>query len=185
MNYLNVAIKGLNWPYLGWKPQRVLKKMRPHIKMLSGDYYTYKMKAYYQWGSPHCRLCQKPSPHNENEEDFEHILTVCSAYTEVRNRIFEEMGKICEQSRGWINFKDFLENLAQLVQFILNGSSLNLPSRFNYEEILCSNISELSRDLCFSINKTRLDRMVRWSEDSVSHSPVIIIVRRLSFVWDK
>ena len=45
------------------------------------------MKADYQGGSPHCRLCQQPSENNENVENLEHILTKCNAYSEVRVRI--------------------------------------------------------------------------------------------------
>ena len=152
MNYLHVAIKGLNGrphPALhDVKTTKDVQKMRPYIKMLSGDYYTYKMKADNQGGSPHCRLCQKRSPLNENEEDLKHILTECSAYSEVRERIFQEMEEICEKSRGGIIFANLLMNNNQLTQFLLDCSSINLAAK----------MFELSRDLCFSINKTRLER---------------------------
>ena len=161
MNYLNIAIKGLNGrPHpalLNVKTTHDVQKMRPHIKMLSGDYYTYKMKADYQGGSPHCRLCQESSPNNENEEDIKHILTDCSAYSEVRERIFKEIEEICEKSSGGIKFNNMVKDKNQLTQFILDCSSINLPTRFSNDDILCSKMFELSRDLCFSINKTRLE----------------------------
>ena len=52
MVYFNIAVKGLNGRHhpalLGVKSTKGVQKIRPHIKMLSGDYYTYKMKADYQ-----------------------------------------------------------------------------------------------------------------------------------------
>jgi hypothetical protein len=69
------------------------------------------------------------------------------------------MEEICEKSRGGIIFKDFLMNNNQLTQFLLDCSSLNLAARFSGDNILCSKMFELSRDLCFSINKTRLERL--------------------------
>ena len=65
---------------------RCLKNACTH-QMLCSDLYTYQMKADYQGGSPHCRLCQQPSENNENVENLEHILTKCNAYSEVRVRI--------------------------------------------------------------------------------------------------
>ena len=61
MTYLNIATKGLNGRFhpalQGVSTSQGVSKMRVHIKMLCQDFYTYKMKAEYQGGSPNCRLC--------------------------------------------------------------------------------------------------------------------------------
>ena len=61
MTFLNISVKGLNGrchPALqGVKTTKNVQSMRPHIKMLSGDYYTYQLRSEYKGGSPHCRLC--------------------------------------------------------------------------------------------------------------------------------
>jgi hypothetical protein len=168
MVHLNIAVKGLNGRHhpalLGVKSTKGVQKMRPHIKMFSGDYYTYKMKADYQGGSPHCRLCQEATPNNENVEDLKHFLTECSAYSELRERTFQEMEDICKETRSEINFKDILKNPNHLTQFVLDCTSLNLPARISCDDNLCLNMFELSRDLCFSVNKTRLDRLKKMKE---------------------
>ena len=88
-----------------------------------------------------------------------HILVGCSAYSDVREIIFQEMEKIGENARSGVIFKDMHNNPSNLTQFILDCSSLNLPARISYDDTLCSKLFELSRDLCFSVNKTRLDTL--------------------------
>ena len=59
--------------------------------MLCGDYYTYQLKAQYKGGSPNCKLCKISPEQNDNIdniENIEHILTQCSAYSDIRQRIF-------------------------------------------------------------------------------------------------
>ena len=65
--------------------------MRAHLKMLCNDLYTYKRKSDYQGGSPHCSLCQG------SIEDLDHILAQCSAYSDVRDRILDDIEKICSE----------------------------------------------------------------------------------------
>ena len=95
LSYLNISLKGLNGrchPALhGIKTTKNVQSMRPHIKMLSGDYYTYQLRSEYQGGAPYCRLCLEPPSKTEKIEDLEHILTECGSYTEVRKRILSEM----------------------------------------------------------------------------------------------
>ena len=61
MNYLNVATKGLNGrhhPVLSSATtSKEVKELRPVLKMLTMDYYTYSMRASQSGGSSHCRIC--------------------------------------------------------------------------------------------------------------------------------
>ena len=90
MTYLNVNLSGLSGrthPALrDITTSQQVTKMRPHLKMLCNDYYTYEQKAKYQGGSPICRLCSMDKP-----ENVEHILTICPNYSVVRERVILEM----------------------------------------------------------------------------------------------
>ena len=158
MSYLNIATKGLNGlphPALfDIQTTSSVQKMRPHIKMLCGDYYTYQLKAKYQGGSPHCRLCP-----NQDIEHIEHILTQCPEYEDVRQRIFNDIKNICDQSRSSICFEELVTEPKTLTQFILDCSSLNLQYRINSSDEHCASIFNLARDLCYSINKSILQKL--------------------------
>ena len=161
MSYLNIGTKGLNGRFhpalQGVTTSQGVSKMRAHIKMLCQDLYTYEIKAAYQGGSPNCRLCLASSQNKEYTENIEHIVSVCSAYTEVRCRILEEMKHICENSKSGIQFDELKQNSSLLTQFILDCCSLNLPQRFNIDDQECQKIFQLSRDLCHYIRKRRME----------------------------
>ena len=160
MSFLNISIKGLNGrchpALLGIKTTESVRKMRPFLKMLTCDYYTFQLRAKYQGGSPHCKSCEAQPPKNE---DLPHILTECIAYSDIRNRIFKDYEELCNNAINQINFSDFLKNPSHLTQFILDCGSLNLPSRISYDDPVCSYIFKLSHDLCFGINKTRINKL--------------------------
>ena len=125
--------------------------------MLCSDLYTYQMKAENHGGSPHCRLCQQPSENNENVENLQHILTECTAYSEVRDRIVNEMENLCGRSKSGINFEEIRKN--QLTQFILDCTSMNLKSRIKTCDTIFGELFQLSRDLCFYVKKTRIAKL--------------------------
>ena len=149
---------------LGVNTTQGVSKMRPHLKMLCNDLYTYSLKANYQGGSPHCRLCQEPSADNTNSEDIQHILTSCRVYDEVRSSIFQEMENICSVSPSQVQFQEIVKNQDILTQFILDCTSLNLKSRINVRDNAALEIFSLSRDLCFSITKTRMQKLKEITE---------------------
>ena len=64
------------------------------------------MKADYQGGSANCRLCLASIENKEVTENIEHIVSVCSSYTEVRCRILREMRTVCENSKSGIQFDE-------------------------------------------------------------------------------
>ena len=157
MKFLNVNLIGLSGrchPALSnITTTKQVSRMRPHIKMLCGDYYTYELKSKYQGGSPHCRLC---GTEEKSIENIQHILTTCLSYSDVRNRIISDMKNILKNIDYIQCYETIFEDNLNLTQFILDCTSANLPIRLNYSDKITSDIFELSRGLCYSINKTRL-----------------------------
>ena len=87
----------------------------------------------------------------------QHILTTCSYYTDVRNRVISDMKTIIEKIDYIQSYETIFEDDLNLTQFILDCTSTNLPIRLNYNDRNTSDIFELSKGLCYSINKTRLN----------------------------
>ena len=130
LRYLNVQATGLTGrPHhvLSWLlTTQDVSMVRPHIKMLSGDYQCYAYLAYDMGIDPHCRLCKtlnssQPAP----AEDLEHVLTRCSATSDTRSYYTPELLNIV--ARYFPNNR-LLTSIAHqhLTQFILDCSSLNL-----------------------------------------------------------
>ena len=157
LTYMNVSLLGLRGrlhPVLnGIVTPDEVKKCRIHLKMLIGDYLTYETKSAQSGGSPYCRCCSMSPPHIET---IEHILTQCSAYSNIRERIFEEFTVACEASESRLKFNSLLSNASTLCQFILDPTSFNLTSRIHFDDAGLQNILKISRDFCFATNKERL-----------------------------
>ena len=99
--------------------------------MLIGDLYTYQTKSEQSGGSPNCRLCT-----DMQAEDTCQILTLCSAYSDIRIRILKEYSYLCLQSSSAVNFVEILSNKEDTCQFILDPSSINLKQRINASDPL-------------------------------------------------
>ena len=102
--------------------------VRPHIKMLAGDYQCYAYLAYDRGTNPHCRMCHilsRPSSDPAPAEDLVHLLTRCMATADTRNRILPELLNIVAHS---FPSNNLLNNTSHdlLTQFILDCSSINL-----------------------------------------------------------
>ena len=163
MTYLNVSVTGLrgrHHPALAnMLTTHDVQKSRPHLKMLCKDYYTYEKRADQSGGSPHCRSCSgtnQESPNNSPAEDLLHILTDCSAYLHIRDRILPEFAFLCLQSKSRLKFNDILSDRSKLCQFILDPTSLNLDARINLSDPYLGEFFKLSRDYCYSIHTTRM-----------------------------
>ena len=163
MTYLNVSVSGLRGrrhPALSnLLTTFEVKKSRPHLKMLCEDYYTYEKRADQSGGSPHCRSCSVTNQETQEEipaENLSHILTACSSYLDIRDRIFPEFTLLCQQSKSKPDFHSIQNDKTQLCQFILDPSSLNLANRISVSDPQLDSFFKLSRDYCYSIHSRRM-----------------------------
>ena len=111
--------------------------IRPHIKILSGDYLCYSNLAHDRGIEPFCRLCQAAAPSDRCSdqgqqeqtpiEDIIHLLTQCRATKDTRDRYIPDL---LNHVADYIPSNHILFNPthAQLTQFILDCSSLNLSN---------------------------------------------------------
>ena len=131
LQYLNVQVSGLSGrlhPVLAWVlTTQDAAIVRPHLKMLAGDYLCYAYLAHDRGLDPHCRMCQPISTHTAPVEDMVHLLTRCRATADTRCRVMPELLNTVAK------FHPTNKLLSEpshdhLTQFILDCSSLNLPS---------------------------------------------------------
>ena len=158
MKYLNVSLlslRGKSHPALNnIVTIQDVRKCRPHLKMLSGDYLTFQDKANHSGRSPSCKTCKDSS---EPDEDLCHILTKCTAYTDIRSRILQEYYNLFQASHSKYDFSKVAEHNETLCQFLLDPSSLNLSERISMNNPILVELFKHSRDLCFSINNRRTE----------------------------
>ena len=76
LQYLNVKCTGLigkPHPILTWvQTTQDVATVRPHVKMLAGDYLCYAFLSHDRGLDLHCRLCSPPTSHPKQVEDYEH-----------------------------------------------------------------------------------------------------------------
>ena len=146
LQYLNVQLLGL-----GGRPHPALlsinttqdaRKLRPHLKFLTGDFFHGFRRAQDHPGTdPSCKLCSAP------EETTEHILTICPSLSEVRQRLFPElMNRVASVQPSCRILQS--STSAILTQFILDCTSINLEESFRIPAHNYNNqeIFSLSRD---------------------------------------
>ena len=109
------------------------------------------MKSSQSGGSAQCRICFSGA-----DETVSHVVATCQGTANVRNRILPEYENLCKLTKHNINFEDIRKNEENLCQFILDPTSLYLPTRLSVQDPLVSEIFKRSRELCFIIDKTRL-----------------------------
>ena len=84
MLYLNVSLLGLTGrahpAITGVTTSHEVKKMRPHIKMLCGNYPTFEIISLQSGGSSKCHLCLDPC------ESTEHLIAICPQFEDLRLR---------------------------------------------------------------------------------------------------
>ena len=131
--------------------------------MLVGDLLTYEVKSEQSGGSPHCRSCC-----SMQSESILHILTICSAYSDVRMRILEEFSYLCLQSQSKIRITDINSDSEKLCQFILDPTSINLKERVSPNDPLISDLFQLSRDICYSINEKRIKLLKNKEQETMT-----------------
>ena len=163
MQYLNVQLSGLSGrPHIalqGILTTQDTKKLRLHLKFLVGDYYHAERLALDQPHlSPACKLCLAPV------ESTEHVFGACTATAECRRNILQELLNTVAavQPMSWILKKP---TTAQLVQFILDCTSINLEEHYRVpaHNPGVQDIFKISRDWCFLISNERLRQMKKLS----------------------
>ena len=169
MKYFNVSVLGLTgriYPALCniFTPLDV-KKSRPHLKMLMGDYLTYQTRAdrfnrnkdtYSKPdisgpGSPRCRQDNCVS----DCESLSHIIALCPAYADLRRRIQYEYSYACSLTQNKLNFEDILADTDTFTQLVIDPASLNLKNRVNINYPILPTFYKISRNYCYSIHVTR------------------------------
>ena len=152
MKYLNVTLSGLRGRHHPALANIIttteVQKSRIHLKMLAGDFYTYEVKSDQSGGSPHCRSCSDPSKPVEN---LHHILSKCSAYSDIRERISAEYQQICNSSKSDISFQEIYSDSEVFCQFVLDPASFNLSRRVHVNDLVLLQLFRLSCDSCFAI----------------------------------
>ena len=123
---------------------------RPHIKMLTGDYLTYKQKSIRSGCSGLCPFCIT----QDFEDTLSHILT--SHITEKRKIILNQIDALCHHSASRVIFANILENKEELTQFILDPTSMSLQSRISQSDPMLPEIIQKCRDFCFVTDKERV-----------------------------
>ena len=139
LKYFNVSLLGLSGqphPALSNLINTVeVKKSRSHLKMLIGDFYTYEVKSKQSGGLSHCRVCCGNEEISDNftrpPESICHILAICHAYSDIRNRIIKQYKQLCSDITSVLNFNLILSDSELLCQFILDPTSINLPEWIN------------------------------------------------------
>ena len=172
MTFLNIQLSGLtgrHHPALsGVHTTRDVERLRPHLKMLTGDYLTYARACLDNkyGGDPSCRICRTSQPlQPAPSETIEHIMTECRGTAEVRERLFPELVNLlltAEPNHAYISTPPRLHSSdISLAQFILDCTSFNLPAqlRINYGNPKLPDIFKFSRDFCYAIHSSRMDSL--------------------------
>ena len=170
MTYLNVSgLRGRRHSALFNMTTTIdVQKSRPHLKLLCNVYFTYEKRASQSGGSPHCRSCSvanRVAAVNSQPESLSHILTECTLYTEIRDRILPEFEELCQQSKSGLDFTDISCDINKLDQFILDPTSLNLHSRISNSDPKLGLFFQLSRDYCFCVHKHRMKILNKKSDN--------------------
>ena len=156
MTYLNVNLSGLSGlphPALrGIRTTQDCKKLRIHIKFLSGDFLTWSRRHKDNpMLDPSCRLC------SATEETIEHILTVCPALVETRQRLYPDLMNIVFKVQPTCQIIQSSSPSDILTQFILDCTSVNLTEEFRVpsHNPLIQDIFTISRDWCYAVSNAR------------------------------
>ena len=106
-----------------------VKALRPVVKMLLSDYFTYSVKDSQSSCGAHCRLC--PTPMDQSRppaETIEHVVTSCLGTAEIRENKLEELFAVVGTAKSPVNCDLLRGNNSTLTQFILDPCSNNLKN---------------------------------------------------------
>ena len=152
MKYFNVSLFGLRGKLhpavTNIYTAHSVKKVRPHIKMLVGDYLTFEKKSEQSGGSPFCKLCDKSEP-----ESLVHLIANCSGLSETRDKIKSGIDILIKNANLKINVNAL--SSSELTQLIIDPTSMNLKIRVNINHKIVPALFQLSRDFCYAIDRCR------------------------------
>ena len=161
LNFFNVQVSGLAGrlhPVLtGILSTQEVMHSRVHIRMLAGDYPCQQYVSNDRNQDPSCPLCLSMFPGRPAQNDsMVHLLTMCRVTAETRARVIPDLLNILVQH---FPNNDLLLNHsnAHLTQFILDPTSLNLPSsiRINPGHPGLTQVLTQCRRICFAVHKDR------------------------------
>ena len=145
-----LGLRGRHHPaIMNMVTSREVKLSRAYMKIISGNYLTYAVKASQSGGSPHCRIC------NFESESISHVVTACSGMASIRQNLFIELRQLCMQTKNKVNLDEMMDDEQILCQFLLDPSSLNLKSRVSLSDPIIQRLFKFSREYCYIIDKTR------------------------------
>ena len=170
LGFLNVQTTGLSGkthPVLAWvSTAHDVSIVRPHIKMLAGDYLCYATLAHDNRSEPYCRLCSNfislSALTKPPIEDIVHVLTGCKGTRDTRERI---MPDLLNTVSDHFPRNRILENPSHEVvtQFIIDCSSLNLDNdmRINHCHPDFTLITKQCSSFIYAIHSDRLRQLKR------------------------
>ena len=164
LSFLNVQMTGLtgrHHPVLsGLFTTHDVSRLRPHIKMLTGDYTCYATLARDRGTDPQCKLCPPTSSGLPPSEDIEHVITRCKGTADVRNKMIPELLNTVKKFFPLTMILDHQDHHT-LCQFILDCSSHNLPSttRIDHNHKNCFEVIRVCRDICYGIHQERIRKL--------------------------
>ena len=134
---------------------------RHHLKCLTCDFLTNERLAMDQPNhSPACNLCGAPV------DSLEHVLVVCRATCEVRDRLLPELLNIVVNVQPMCAILQSYTLPSILTQFILDCTSLNLPDKYRIPAHTpgISAVFKILRDWTYVVSSERfrlLSKIVR------------------------
>ena len=155
MKYLNVQIQGFSGiPHpvlLNISNTQDIMRLRHHIKIFAGDFLTAERLAADNGSDHKCKL------RHAQVEDLDHVLTQCRASTDIRERILPELLNTVLQAQPDCSILLCPVQAQHLTQFILDCTSLNLPSscRVVVHNPAAGRVFHVARNWCFGISRAR------------------------------
>ena len=164
LSFLNVQLTGLSGrhhPVLsGIFTTHDASRLRPHVKMLTGDYPCFATLAVDRGTDPQCRLCPATPTYQAPCEDIQHVLMRCKGTADVRTKMMPELLNAVAKFFPLNMILDCHDH-PTLSQFILDCSSPNLPSRTRIDpnHRKCFEVIRVCRDICYGIHKERIRKL--------------------------
>ena len=155
MTFLNVQVQGLSGiPHpalLSISNVQEVRKLRHHLKFLSGDFLTAERLAIDNGTSPQCKLCLAPV------ENTAHVLTKCRATSDIHSRMLPELLNTVLQVQANCALIQSTGHSHFLTQFILDCTSLNLPAshRIAAHNPGAGKVFAVARNWCYAISRER------------------------------